>query len=378
MMTLFTGNPGAGKTASMIDLVMRELQGRPVFVHFDEAERIRPEQTLLAESLKIPHTRCNAKNWFEEVPDGAVLLIDEAQGPFRPRGSGSAVPKAVQAFETHRHAGIDVFMTTQGPRLIDSNLRNLFGRHVHIRDAGWMGRWWYEWHECNDNPNVAFKKCENKRRYKLPKRVFDFYKSANEHTKAPRKIPPVLFLAIGAALICAYLLFSMFYKPEPAAKKLQTMEHSQNVSGAAASSAVPGQAPQVPKVYDFGEFIPRVSSRPETAPAYDELRKVVVMAMVAGGLCKRGECTCFTQQGTHAGLSHQECKDWMERRPFDPYTLPPPPPAQAPKPVQQAKQEEGPQSVPMPAAPAKAGNEVTLHEVTRAARTGRLNERGML
>lgn len=376
MMTLFTGNPGAGKTASMIDLVMRELGNRPVFVHFDEAERIRPEQTLLAESLKIPHTRCNARNWFDEVPDGAVLLIDEAQGPFRPRGSGSAVPKAVQAFETHRHAGIDVFMTTQGPRLVDANLRALFGRHVHIRDKGWMGRWWYEWTECNTELN--WKKCENKRRYSLPKRVFDFYKSANEHTKAPRKIPPVIFLAIGAALIFVYMLFSVFYKPAPEAKKLPPLEHSQNVSGAVGSAAVPGQTPELPKVYDFGEFIPRVSSRPETAPAYDELRKVVVMAVVAGGLCKRGECTCYTQQGTNAGLSQKECKDWMEMRPFDPYTVPLPPPSHAQPPMQQVKQEEGPQSVPMPAAPVKQAGEVTIHEVTRAAKAGRLAELGTL
>ena len=74
-----------------------------------------------------------------------------------------------------------------------------------------MGRWWYEWTECNEQ--LAYKKCENKRKYRIPKRVFDFYKSANEHTKAPRKIPPVIFLAIGAALICAYMLFSAFYKP---------------------------------------------------------------------------------------------------------------------------------------------------------------------
>lgn len=376
MMTLFTGNPGAGKTASMIDLVMRELADRPLFVHFDEAERIRPEQTLLAESLKIPHTRCNAKNWFDEVPDGAVLLIDEAQGAFRPRGSGSAVPKAVQAFETHRHAGIDVFMTTQGPKLVDSNLRNLIGRHVHIRDTGWMGRWWYEWTECNEN--LAYKKCENKRRYKLPKRVFEFYKSANEHTKAPRKIPPVIFLAIGAILLCAWLLFSAFHKPEPEGKKLPTLEHSQNVSAAVAASAVPGQGQHAPKVYDFGEFIPRQSSRPETAPAYDDIRKVVVMAMVAGGVCKRGQCTCFTQQGTHAGLSHDECKDWMEKPPFDPYTVPLPPPVQAPMPLQQVKQEEGPQSVPMPVPPARPSNEVTLSDVTRAARTGQLAKTGAL
>lgn len=374
MMTLFTGNPGAGKTASMIDLVMRELGNRPVFVHFDEAERIRPEQTLLAESLKIPHTRCNARNWFDEVPDGAVLLIDEAQGPFRPRGSGSAVPKAVQAFETHRHAGIDIFMTTQGPRLVDANLRALFGRHVHIRDKGWMGRWWYEWTECNTELN--WKKCENKRRYKLPKRVFDFYKSANEHTTAPRKIPPVLFLAAGAILLCGYLLFSAFHKPAAEEKKLPAAAHAGMAAGTVAAPA----HSQAPKIYDYGEFIPRLSSRPETAPAFDELRKVVNMPTVSGGVCYRGSCTCFTQQGTHAGLSHDECKDWMARRPFDPYTVAPPvPQVVAQKPLEPAKEgEEGPRSVPMPAAPIKHAGEVTINEVTRAARTGRLNELGSL
>ena len=374
MLTLFTGNPGAGKTASMLDLVMRELRDRPLFVHFDEAERLRPEQKLLAETLTIPHTRCNAKNWPDEVPDGAVLLIDEAQGPFRPRGSGSAVPKAIQAFETHRHAGIDVFFTTQGPKLVDSNLRSLIGRHVHIRDTGWMGRWWYEWPECNTE--LAWKRCENKRKYSLPKKVFEVYRSANEHTKVERKIPPLVYLCGLAIVLAISLLVYMFggFRSDQTLNNLPVLEQKP-ASAASASSPKDSDAP---KVYDYGEFIPRVSSRPETAPAYDELRKVVVMPVVVGGACYRGQCTCFTQQGTLAGLSNQECKDWMERRPFDPYTVPLPPPSHAPQPVQQVKQEEGPRSVPMPAAPVKQAGEVTIHEVTRAAKTGRLAELGTL
>jgi len=376
MLTLFTGLPGAGKTASMLDLVMRELSDRPLFVHFDESERVRPDQKLLAETLQLPHTRCNARSWFDEVPDGAVLLIDEAQGAFRPRGSGSAVPKAIQAFETHRHAGIDVFMTTQGPKLVDSNLRSLIGRHVHIRDTGWMGRWWYEWDKCDTE--LRLKTCENKRRYTLPKKVFEVYRSANEHTKVPRKIPPLVFLCAGAIVIAAGLLLYMFGGKKPDEKQLQKLEPAQAVSAPAAAHQ--GQSVQPAQVYDYGEFIPRVSHRPETAPAFDELRKVVVMPTVIGGVCKKKtECVCFTQQGTDAGLSPKECGDWMNKRPFDPYTLPPPPVQQVQKPAQQsAAAEPAPASLPLPAAPSRPSGEVTLSDVTRAAKTGRLNELGRL
>ncbi len=352
----------------MIDLVMRELKDRPLFVHFDEAERMRPEQKLLAETLQLPHTRCNARNWFDEVPDGAVLLIDEAQGCFRPRGSGSAVPKAIQAFETHRHAGIDVFFTTQGPRLVDSNLRSLIGRHVHIRDTGWLGRWWYEWPECN--AELRWQKCENKRRYKLPKRVFEFYKSANEHTKVPRKVPPLVFMCAAAIVSCVGLLAWNFYKPKSEPQKLQALEQSQTVAGSAPI--------QTPKIYDFAEFTPRVSYRPETAPAYDQVRQIVVMPLVIGGVCNERKCVCTTQQGTDAGLTRKECEDWLEKRPFDPYTVPLPPQQVQQKPVQQVKEDEGVRSVPMPTAPVKQVGEVTIHEVNKAARTGRLSELGTL
>lgn len=133
MITLFTGMPGAGKTAAMLD-VLRELAGdRPVFVHFDPAERLRPEQKLLHETLQIPHQPVNAATWHDQVSDGGILIIDEAQGCWRPRGPASKVPAAIAALETHRHAGVDIFITTQSPRLIDANVRGLVGRHVHIR-----------------------------------------------------------------------------------------------------------------------------------------------------------------------------------------------------------------------------------------------------
>ena len=207
----------------------------------------------------------------------------------------------------------------------------------------------------------------------LPKKVFEVYRSANEHTKVPRKVPPLVYLCGLAIVLAISLLVYMFggFRDDQTLTSLPALE--QKSAAPVTSSA----SPDAPKVYDYGEFIPRQSNRPETAPAYDELRKVIVMPVVVGGLCKGGQCTCYTQQGTHAGLSSQECSDWIHQRPFDPYTvLLPPQPMQPP--VQQVKQEEVPQSVPMPDAPVRQAGEVTIHDVTRAAKAGRLAELGTL
>lgn len=359
MITILTGVPGSGKTAAAVDLLISEYKDRLLYVDG-------------LNGLTLEHVELDVLKWQTDVPDGAVIIVDEVQRKWRPRGPGSKVPDSVAALETHRHRGIDFIIITQNPRLVDSNVRDLVGRHVHIRDTGWMGRWWYEWPECSTS--VSWKSCDNKRRYKLPSHVFDLYKSASLHTKPVRKAPLLLWIvafALVAMCVALYVLKGSVSKTlEPS--KLPALEHSKDALGAGISP--PGQ---VPKVFDFGEFIPRQSNRPETAPAFDDLRKVVVMPVVAGGLCQGGKCTCFTQQGTRAGLSHDECSDWMHQRPFDPYTVPLPPP-QPSQHVQQAKQEEGPHSLPMPAAPATASGEITLVDVTRAARTGQLVKTGSL
>ena len=170
MITLITGTPGTGKTASAVDLLLREYQDRPLYVDG------------LAD-LKLEHHPLDVLTWPTEAPDGAVIVVDEVQRKWRQRGPGSKVPDSVAQLETHRHRGLDFIIITQGPRLIDSNVRALVGRHVHIRDTGFMGRWAYEWPECNDA--LAWAKCQNKRRYKLPTKVFDLYKSASLHTWGP-------------------------------------------------------------------------------------------------------------------------------------------------------------------------------------------------
>lgn len=214
MITLITGAPGAGKTLALVSLLAELAKERQVYVNG-------------IPDLKIPHLPLdNPASWPDSVPDGSIIVIDEVQNSWRPRGPGTKVPPDVQALETHRHRGLDFFIITQGPNLVDTNVRALVGRHIHLRDVGVLGRWWYEWPECADNCRTGWKNAPLKKRYKLPKKAFDLYTSSSLHIKPIRSFPMILVVLVIALIafiaVSYYMYGSVQKKLEPAAIPLPT------------------------------------------------------------------------------------------------------------------------------------------------------------
>ena len=319
MLTLITGAPGSGKSAALVSMLSElATDGRQLYVNG-------------IPDLKIPHEPlAEPDKWPELVPDGSVIIIDEVQRVWRPRGPGQKVPDHVALLETHRHRGLDFYIITQGPNLVDSNVRALVGRHVHLRDLGILGRWWYEWPECADNCRTAWKNAPIKKRYRLPKRIFGQYKSASIHVKPIRSVPWMLAVMVLALLVVAGMSWVAYGaisgRMNPQGQ--QAAQQPENVvpGGSTLPSPSAAPAPAAPAFIDDRiAFIPRISSRPETAPAYDSMRVVVNMPQVAGAVCFKGVCKCLTQQGTDAGLSHGDCTDWMKNPTFDHYRKAPEP-----------------------------------------------------
>lgn len=219
MITLFTAAPGGGKTASMVDYLRTVAGDRPIF-------------SAGINGLVLPHEVLDPNRWHEDVPDGAIIAIDEVQEYWRPAGPGARIPDAITALEKHRHRGIDVYMTTQHPRLLHTNVRSLVGRHVHIRDLGVLGRFWYEWPEVADNPSSAWKNAPLKKRFRLPKSAFALYKSASVHIKPVRSFPMMIFVVaaclIGVAAVVWYLFGSVRGKitPKPPAVTAPAADHA--------------------------------------------------------------------------------------------------------------------------------------------------------
>lgn len=334
MITLITGAPGAGKTAALVSMLEELGKDRPIFSHG-------------IPDLKIPHVALDDPHtWPDSVPDGAVVIIDEVQTAWRPSGPGQKIPESIQRLETHRHRGLDFFIITQGPNLVHSNVRSLVGRHVHLRDIGVFGRWWYEWPETADNCRTGWKTAPVKKKYKLPKHVFSKYKSASLHTKSERSIPRSLYLVLGALVLASVLGFNAYKSihakmypapPQPLAEKtpgpIPSPLRSPVQQGGGFdphTNTIPAQPMPQGVIDDRVAFVPRVPDKPETAPAYDHLRQVVNMPTIAGAMCTKTRCKCVTASGTDVGISEDACRAWLKNPPFDPYTPRPAPTPSAP------------------------------------------------
>lgn len=322
MITLITGAPGAGKTAALVSMLEELGKDRAIYAHG-------------IPDLKIPHVVLDDPHvWPDTVPDGAIVIIDEVQTIWRPAGPGQKIPESIQRLETHRHRGLDFYVITQGPNLLHSNVRSLVGRHVHLRDIGVFGRWWYEWPETADNCRTGWKTAPVKKRYKLPRHIFGKYKSATIHTKPERSFPKIVLVLLAAILGAAALGWQAYSsisakgesKTETASKPLpfQRSDRPPRSDGFDPLTNTIPAPPTAPGVADeLAGYVPRISNRPETAPNFDHLRQIVNMPQVVGALCTKTRCKCVTNQGTDAGLSEQECRDWLKNPPFNPYSPPP-------------------------------------------------------
>lgn len=321
MITFITGAPGSGKSAALVAMLQEVAKGRPIYVNG-------------IPDLKIEHFELeDPTKWPETVPDGAVVVIDEVQRYWRPRGPGTKVPSDVAALETHRHRGLDFYIISQGPALLDKNVRALTGRHVHLRDIGFLGRWWYEWPECAENCATGWKQAPIKKRYRLPKHVFGKYRSASLHVKPVRSFPWMFVVMVAALAGTGYLTWSAYSTITARINPLDLDKKAAGQSGPVSAGGAPGAASGlsslgppagsrpgvVAPIDEAVAFIPRIANRPETAPAFDHLRVVVNMPQVVGGVCTPRKCKCITDQGTDAGLSDADCRAWIDRPPFDPY-----------------------------------------------------------
>lgn len=320
MITLTTGAPGTGKSAYTLSLMIQLLsEGRPLFVHGVPGLAI-PHTAVSCESPSCEHCASidwsvlyrmpSAENWQEWAPQGAVLFFDEVQNIYRPRSSGAKVPASVAAFETHRHKGLDFFLVSQHPRLIDANVRQLIGRHVHLV-LSWKGRTMFDWPECSDG--LSNKTEAVKSSYTLPKEVFPLYKSSSLHTKPIRRYPPQLFLMVGLLLLLSAFAVRMatklYFKDDP------------TVEAAVKPATESKTAEPEPKPAQF-DYNPKLPNIPESAPAFADLAKPVSFPRLSGCVVNRAHpetCRCYTQQGTPYFVSPDMCMSYIDYGRFDPY-----------------------------------------------------------
>lgn len=274
---LITGAPGAGKTLLTLWDVEHRRQKEDRTVYYSGIA-----------NLNLPWVEFEAEKW-NDLPDGAIIVIDECQRVLRPRFMGAKVPDYVEQFETHRHKGYDIYLITQHPMLIDNHVRRLAETHKHImRKFGSKWATVHEWKGVKDNCDKT-RKDSIASQWRYPKEVFGWYKSAELHTHT-LKIPPKILLAL-IGLVCLFVFGGYWYytRVHTASKGVGVTAPSTIVAGSGVQSNAAVVVP-VKAVVSSGQsaqaylspFEPRVVGLPWTAPRYDELTTAKQVPVIRG------------------------------------------------------------------------------------------------
>lgn len=348
---LITGVPGAGKTLNTLRLVHTKAaqQGRPVYYRGIKLLRDNPHGINYDNWFEMRHPnddgvdlQTDVTPWsWQNAPDGAIIFVDEAHHFYPATSPTARHPAYIMDMSEHRHRGIDIYLITQGPDLVNSTIKNWVNEHHHYRLLfGGLLNICYINDKCINNVrNTREISGEaSKKRIKHDKRWYDAYISASIHYRKKRVPKGIIFgLITGLMLILGGIVYSnyayfgqgaqqtplhpsapvqpSYVNPRPTAP----YRHDQPLSGdnynPLSSDTVNGD--------QFNPLIaykPRIEAMPETAPAYDDLRKAQTWPKPQCLIAKATDkCTCYTQQAT---VMHDYpdtlCREYAMHGYFDP------------------------------------------------------------
>lgn len=292
MITLLTGVPGSGKSLHAVSELLLPMQGAEI-----EHDGVKVKRVLHTniKNLLLDHVHMDKDDllkWPEWCKPGDLICFDEVQEVWRPRSMGAGTPDSIAKLETHRHMGVDFVIITQHPMLLDQNIRRLVGRHLHVRRVANMGlAVVYEWDHAS-NPSMV-KSAITTRPWRYPKKAFSLYKSAEAHTKQPRRLPFAL-VVMGVALIGLVYggwslqgRFTERYSSKP-------VEPVAVVAKGAGSTVTTFVAPQGAAALP----VPLAVSNPAPVPE----RPLGCIATVS-------RCSCFDQAGLKVPLPDTQCRE---------------------------------------------------------------------
>jgi len=325
MIYLITGEPGDGKTNLAVDLIKAR----------SEAER-RPVYTsglTILDPEALPWQAIEPAEWFN-APVGSIVLIDEAQTTFEPRQRGKPQPEFARQLETHRHSGIDLYLVTQHPTLIDSHDRKLVGTHHYVRRK--MGTAWktvYTFKGCADYPERVRSKALDSRETSDNKAAFGWYKSTELNTTR-RQIPKKLWVLVFCLLAVPGLLGWVAWRVKERREAQAAQKGLPGPSGnpAVGGSVLPGKArlsgSEKLTVADWlADQSPRVAGLAYTAPVFDGVTQPKEAPYPAACVQSATRCSCYTQQATVLEVPSELCLSIVKRGFFVAWRSPSPLPS---------------------------------------------------
>lgn len=322
MIKFITGLPGAGKSLRAVQLIAEELaKGRNVYVYGLNG---------LDADLGPWEPLENPNDW-QDLPDGSLVVIDEAQKVWPQRRAGDPAPY-IRALSEHRHRGFDFIIVTQHPSMVDKYVRTLAGEHQHVlRQFGLQTAKLVTWSECYDDPQSPGTRARGTETlWRYPASLYTRYKSATLHTVKARvpfrlkAIPVLVVLALVAAWF-GFKSVTNLATVDPTASAQSYMQGDVVPTAGGVSGSARAAAGQAIKFSTPGEYAeahsPRIGAKPWSARVFDG-RSPVAQPELYCASSETGRCICHTEQGTRYRIERQACHDIVANGLYNPYRVP--------------------------------------------------------
>lgn len=340
MLYIRTGLMGHGKTLNTIKEVDLKAfkEGRPVY--YNNVTGLEPSK-LKADWFEFEEPR----KWFE-LPNDAIIVVDEAQQFFGTRDPRKDVPDYCSRFEIMRKQGHEVHLITQDPRFLDVHARRLCNKHVHYsRLFGSSQLVRYEAERCYETVDkFPSYQLADRTHIKLDRKYFGVYSSAQaaHHFKfKPSKKAIFVAISFVVSAVMVYRVYDMIWggvQTEEVEPTKTVAAQVQDVIGSTTGSIFgfqdSAERPQTAEDY-LQQRQPRIANIPASAPVYDELTvpqthpRLFCAASNDPDLLERTSnpvgiyngvktsCVCYTQQVTRADVGFQFCMSAVNRGYFD-------------------------------------------------------------
>jgi len=317
MIYLITGAPGTGKSLYAVSKLVQELVAQKLQKDGKEITRRlvvdNIPNLLLPHELMDPGTWEDGQvkagegqgvwNWQDWCKPGDVIVIDEVQRHWRPRGNGTKVPPQIAALETHRHKGVDFVIITQSPMLVDQNVRRLVNRHQHVRRLFGMQRAIiYDFDSCNQTLSLA--QATAKTFFNYPKSAYELYKSSELHTKPKQKFPLILALPVLA-------IVGLFAAAPGALATMQGVMGGKGLTQAAApapAASAPKPVAISPPPLNIPGALPGFILAGDNTPKPKPIGETNQSIKFAGCIAVQDRCGCFDNQGIKVEADLALCK----------------------------------------------------------------------
>lgn len=321
MIYLTTGKPGSFKTHYTIKRVLDYVNAQEKLLGYR-----REVYCYNITDINVPDwiVLDDPKSWYD-LPDNSIVVVDECQKLAMGFGAESHLktpPRHISDLETHRHRGFDFFFITQSPSLINSRIKPLVEEHFHfVRKNGMNYATVYRYEGIINNPETrsnlngleTFK-------YVRDKKIDSLYTSASAHTHKKR-IPKAVLYGVPFLILTCFLIYkAVFTVNSLNSDKFQSNVEQNNQAFQSNYSSKDDSSYKKEKFNPIVDFTPRIAYLPETAPAYDELRKPKDFPRPNCVLLeKTQDCKCFTQQATiMKDYPAELCLHYVKNGFFDP------------------------------------------------------------